>query len=144
MAAEPFRSLEKYSTKYDRLRAMFTTWHGIAKTLPAFGTPPLLSSMVVGDVDPDEPEFSVEHAGTAMFIRLVFRPGSEHGDNGQLVPYSFDPITDDLATFPLLKFNANGGTALHFEGSGDPVVLDEQAGAFHVLGLLVKTVLERK
>ena len=78
-----------------------------------------------------------------MYIRLMYLPGSEHGDQGQLVPYTFDPISGSPTTFSALTFNGMGGTALHF-ANGDVVELIDQAGAFHVLGLLVKTVVERK
>jgi hypothetical protein len=99
--------------------------------------------MVVGNIDADQPAFSVKHAGTLMYIRLTYLPGSEHGEQGQLVPYTFDPISGSPTTFPALTFNGTGRTALHFD-NGDVVELSDQAGAFHVLGLLVKAVVERK
>ena len=143
VAAEPFRSLEQYETRYERLEQTFVTWHGIAKTLPMSGTPPLLSSMLLGTIDPDQPRFSVKFAGTLMYIRLLYLPGSEHGDRGQLVPYTLDPISGAPAMFPALAFEGSGETTLHFD-NGDAVQLCDPPGAFHVLGLLVKTVLERK
>ena len=65
MAAEPFRPLEQYAKRHERLGQIFVTWHGIAKALPSFGAPPLLSSMVVSNIDSDQPAFSVKHARNA-------------------------------------------------------------------------------
>ena len=143
MAAEPFRSLEQYEARYERLEHVFVTWHGIARTLSITGAPPLLSSMILGNIDPDQPRFSVKCAGTLMYIRLMYLPGSDLGDKGQLVPYTPDPISGSPIVFPAVAFDTNGETTLHLD-NGDAVELGDEPGAFHVLGLLVRTVLERK
>jgi len=142
MAAEPFDSLEKHATRYERLYTAFVKWHGLARDLPSAGNPPLLASMTIGDIDPDEPEFTVHHAGIDVHIRLMYRPGGKDGDSGLLTPYTYDPFRDEPVVLAAIAFNGSGVTGKKFS-NGDPIELGRQDGAFHVLGELVKSVLER-
>ena len=143
MAAEPFRSLETYARRYPKLREVFDKFHANVKTLPTFGTPPLLSTMTVTDVT--EPGFfDLSIAGTTTRVQFEYLPGSEHGDSGLLRTFVLDPFTQRLGgLLETVPFTSTSETNFKFD-SGDPIVLNDQAGAFQVIGLLVKNAIERK
>lgn len=146
MTPEPFQSLSQHVQRQARLEAMFRKWHEVIKELPTFGEPPLFGSLKIGEIGADGLDantFAVTLAGTTLYIRLDYRPGSEHGTDGVLQPYVLEEVTKDPSFLPPVAFKGTGETKFKTQ-LRDPANLDERSGAFVVIGELLKAALEHK